>query len=282
MRWTDNHCHLGWSHGDGGTDDPEKTGADASDVGVADDAADDVAFQQEIAATLDAARAEGVERFINVGTDLAASRRAIAVAQARPEVWATVGVHPHDAEGGLDGIEALLDSDRVVAVGECGLDYHYDNSPRDIQRRAFAEQIAMAHRHELPLVIHTRSAWDETFGILDAEGMPTDTVFHCFTGGPSEAELALERGAVLSFSGIITFKSAGDLRAAARLCPIDRLMVETDSPYLAPVPNRGKPNQPGWVPLVGAAVAETKGLDVAEVADASWTTAERFYRLTTS
>lgn len=262
LRWTDNHCHLGWGHGD------------------EDDAAEESAgFEAVVADSLAAAKAKGVHRFINVGTDLATSQRAIAVASAHPEVWATVGVHPHDAEGGLDGIEGLLTSARVVAVGECGLDYYYDNSPREAQRGAFAAQIAMAHRHELPLVIHTRDAWDETFAMLDTEGMPERTVFHCFTGGPGEAEKSLERGAVLSFSGIVTFKSAGDLRAAAKLCPLDRLMVETDSPYLAPVPNRGKTNQPGWVPLVGAGVAETKGADIAEIANASWNTAERFYNL---
>lgn len=274
MRWTDNHCHLGWGHGDepaetdGAPPEADASGADAG-----------AGFDAIVTESLAVAKAEGVERFINVGTDLATSERAIAVAEAHPEVWATVGVHPHDAEGGLEGIEALLDGDRVVAVGECGLDYYYENSPREIQRQAFAEQIALAHRHELPLVIHTRDAWDETFAILDSEGIPADTVFHCFTGGPGEAELALERGAVLSFSGIVTFKSAEDLRAAAKLCPLDRLMVETDSPYLAPVPNRGKPNQPGWVPLVGAGVAETKGVEVAEVAAASWDNAERFYGL---
>ncbi len=277
VRWTDNHCHLGWGH----DHDEERNDGDQAQSGSADvaDGALAEGFAAVVAETLTAAQAEGVQRFINVGTDLTTSQRAIAVAETHPEVWATVGVHPHDAEGGLHGIEALLDHERVVAVGECGLDYYYDNSPRQAQRDAFAHQIGLAHQHQLPLVIHTRDAWDETFAMLDTEGIPTHTVFHCFTGGPDEAELALERGAVLSFSGIVTFKSANDLREAAKLCPLDRLMVETDSPYLAPVPNRGKTNQPGWVPLVGAAVAETKGVEVAEVAAASWATAEHFYGL---
>ena len=124
-------------------------------------------------------------------------------------------------------------------MGECGLDYYYEHSPRDAQRRAFAEQIALAGDHDLALVIHTRDAWPETFDILGAEGVPERTVFHCFTGGPEEARRCLDLGAWLSFSGIVTFKAAADLREAAALCPLDRMLVETDSPYLAPVPHRG-------------------------------------------
>lgn len=250
MRWTDNHCHLGY-------------GEDAA----------------PIAEVLAAARAAGVERFVNVGTDLETSRRAISVAEDHAEVWATAGLHPHDASSGLDGIEELLGHPRVVAVGECGLDFYYDNSPRDEQRQVFATQIGWAHAHDLPLVIHSRDAWDDTFTILDSEGMPPRTVFHCFTGGPPEAELALERGAHLSFSGIVTFKTATDLRAAAVLTPLDRLLVETDSPYLAPVPHRGRPNQPAYVALVGEAVAEVQGRPAAEVAEATWSNTERFYGL---
>ena len=146
---------------------------------------------------------------------------------------------------GIDGIEALLAEPEVVAVGECGLDYHYDHSPRDVQREVFAAQIALAHAHDLALVIHTREAWDDTFDILAAEGVPERTVFHCFTGGPDEARRCLDLGAYLSFSGIVTFPTADDVRAAAALCPLDRLLVETDAPYLAPVPHRGERNEAG-------------------------------------
>ncbi len=128
-------------------------------------------------------------------------------------------------------------------------------------------------------MIHTREAWDDTFDILAAEGVPDRTVFHCFTGGPTEARKGLDLGIRISFSGIITFKTAEDVRAAAAICPLDRLLVETDSPYLAPVPHRGKKNRPALVPLVGAAVAEAKGVDVAEVAAASWDAATALYRL---
>jgi TatD DNase family protein len=214
-----------------------------------------------------------------VGTDAESSSTAIELAAAHEGVWATVGVHPHDARHGIGTIPDLLDRPRVVAVGECGLDYHYDHSPRDVQRQVFAAQLALAHDHGLPLVIHTREAWDETFAILDSEGIPERTVFHCFTGGPHEADLALERGAYLSFSGIVTFRSAEQLREAARRCPLDRLLVETDSPYLAPEPHRGRPNRPALLPLVGVGVAAARGVDVEEIARACWVNADRFYGL---
>jgi TatD DNase family protein len=254
-RWTDDHCHLGWEQD-----------------GPADPALVDT--------MVDEARAAGVERLVTVGTDRARSADAVAAAARHPgAVWATVGLHPHDARNGLDGIADLLGEPGVVAVGECGLDYHYDHSPRDVQRRAFADQVALAHEHDLALVIHTRKAWDDTFASLDAAGVPERTVFHCFTGGPDEARACLDRGALLSFSGIVTFPSAGDVRAAAALCPLDRALVETDSPYLAPVPHRGRPNRPALVPLVGAAVAEAMGRPVEAVAEATWANAERVYRL---
>jgi TatD DNase family protein len=256
LRWTDDHCHLGW---DG------------------DDAAPDPALVDTMVAE---ARQAGVERLITVGTDAVRSADAVAAARRHPGVvWATVGLHPHDARDGLDGVEDLLREPGVVAVGECGLDYHYDHSPRPVQRDMFAAQIGLAHQHDLPLVVHTREAWDDTFAILDAEGVPARTVFHCFTGGPDEAAACLERGGRLSFSGIITFRSADDVRAAAAVCPLDRVLVETDSPYLAPVPHRGRPNRPALVPLVGAALADAMGADVEAVAAATWANAERVYRL---
>ncbi|HEX6420688.1 MAG TPA: TatD family hydrolase [Acidimicrobiales bacterium] len=255
LRWTDDHCHLGWE---------------------LDATADDAAVDRMVAD----ARAAGVDRMITVGTDLPRSVEAIAAAARYPgTVWATVGLHPHDARNGLDGLAGLLGQPGVVAVGECGLDYHYDHSPRDVQRRAFAAQVALAHEHDLALVIHTREAWDDTLAVLDAEGVPERTVFHCFTGGPDEARACLDRGAHLSFSGIVTFPSAADVREAAALCPLDRVLVETDSPYLAPVPHRGRPNRPALLPVVGAAVAAAMGVAVEAVAEATWVNTERVYRL---
>jgi TatD DNase family protein len=157
----------------------------------------------------------------------------------------------------------------VVAVGECGLDYFYEHSPRAAQRAAFAAQIALAQALDLALVIHARDAWDDLFDVLAAEGVPERTVLHCFTGGPEEVDRCLAAGMYVSFSGIITFKNAGDVRAAATRCPLDRLLVETDSPFLAPVPHRGRPNEPALLPLVGATVAELKGCAVEEIAASS-------------
>ena len=255
LRWTDDHCHLGWE-GDG-----------PADPAIVDEMVADAAVQ-------------GVERLVTVGTDRERSADAVAAAARHPGVvWATVGLHPHDARNGLDGLVDLLGSPGVVAVGECGLDYHYDHSPRDVQRRMFAEQIGLAHEHDLALVIHTREAWDDTFAVLDAEGVPPRTVFHCFTGGPAEASSCLERGGYLSFSGIVTFKTADDVRAAVASCPLDRALLETDSPYLAPVPHRGRPNRPALLPLVGTAVASAMGVPVETLATATWSNAARVYRL---
>jgi len=218
------------------------------------------------AAAVAAAAEAGVTTLVSVGCDRATSLAAIAAAAEHSGVYATVGLHPHDAVNGVDTIADLFDVDGIVAVGECGLDYYYDHSPRKIQQRVFAEQIAIANDRDLPLVIHTRDAWDDTFAVLAETGVPTRTIFHCFTGGPDEARRALEIGALLSFSGIVTFKGAPDVQAAATLCPLDRMLVETDSPYLAPVPHRGKPNHPAWVPHVGQHIADLRDMAVADVA----------------
>jgi TatD DNase family protein len=228
---------------------------------------------------VEAAAAAGVSTLITVGCDRATSEAAIAVAAAHPGVHATVGLHPHDASQGVDTIVDLLDTAGIVAVGEAGLDYYYDHSPRDVQRRAFAEQIELAHTHRLPLVIHTRDAWDDTFAVLAEAGAPADTIFHCFTGGPDEARRALDVGAMLSFSGIVTFKGAPEVQAAAVVCPLDRMLVETDSPYLAPLPHRGKPNRPAWVPHVGQFIADVRDVPVATVAAATTANGRRVFGL---
>jgi TatD DNase family protein len=246
--WTDDHCHL----------------------------PDDVA---EAAVEVAEARAAGVTRMVTVGTTVAHSQAAIAVARSLDGVWATAGVHPHDAKDGMDGLEALFDEPEVVGVGECGLDYHYDHSPRDVQREVFERQVAIAHGRDLALVIHTREAWDDTFAVLEAERTPRRTVFHCFTGGVGEAERALALGAWLSFSGIVTFPSASDVRSAAAMCPLDRLLVETDAPYLTPVPHRGRPNRPAFVTLVGEAVAGLRGVTPEEIAVATWANAAALFGL---
>jgi len=245
IEWFDNHCHLSEN------------------------------AEEEILR----AREASVIGFVNVGTDLVSSRKAMEKARMLSGVWATAGVHPHEALKGIDGIEDLLEDSNVVAVGEAGLDYHYDYSPREDQNRVFAEQIEMANKSNLPLVIHTREAWEETFKILDSEGVPNSTVFHCFTGGKVEAKECLKRGAYLSFSGIITFKKSESLREAASECPLDRAMIETDSPYLTPVPFRGKKNEPANVSLVGKELAFLQDKSSEEVALATTQNALDFYGL---
>jgi TatD DNase family protein len=277
LRWTDNHCHLDiTASGDGRDGDPVPSNGEA-----------DALIDSIVAAAV----AAGVRRLVTVGTDPTTSRLCQEVASRHYQVWATAGVHPHEARHvhagrgviagshGLEAIDELLPDSRVVAVGECGLDYHYDHSPRPIQREVFAAQIELAHRHHLPLVVHTREAWDDTWRILERERVPEPTVIHCFTGGAEEAKRCLELGCYLSFSGIVTFKAADDVRAAAQLCPLDRLLVETDSPFLAPVPYRGRPNQPAYVGLVGEAIATVRGEPVDAIAAATWQNAESIYRL---
>ena len=245
IEWFDNHCHLSEN------------------------------AEEEILK----ARKALVAGFINVGTDFETSSEAIEKAKILPDVWATAGVHPHEARKGIDGIEGLLEDSNVVAVGEAGLDYHYDHSPREDQKKVFAQQIELANKSGLPLVIHTREAWEDTFKILDSEGVPKSIVFHCFTGGTIEAKECLERGAYLSFSGIITFKNSESLREAASECPLDRAMIETDSPYLTPVPFRGKKNEPANVVLVGQELAYLQDKSPEEIALATTQNALDFYGL---
>jgi TatD DNase family protein len=231
------------------------------------------------AAAVRAAAEAGVAALISVGCDRATSLAAIAAAELHPEVSATVGLHPHDAVNGVDSIVDLVDTPGIVAVGECGLDYYYDHSPRETQQRVFAEQIALANARDLPLVIHTRDAWDDTFAVLVEAGVPARTVFHCFTGGPDEARRALDVGALLSFSGIVTFKGAPEVQAAATLCPLDRMLVETDSPYLAPVPHRGRTNRPAWVAHVGQHIADLRDISVVDLAAATTANARTVFAL---
>jgi TatD DNase family protein len=260
--WIDSHCHLQWE-----PDRPDGAGADP---------------EGDLARAADA----GVRAVVCVGTDLATSRAAVELAERHPNVYATVGLHPHDASRFDDEWNDLValarSSARVVAVGEAGFDLHYEHSPRDAQARAFAAQIALARELDRALVIHTREAWDDTFRVLADEGVPTRTVFHCFTGGVDEARRALAIGASLSFSGIVSFASANDVRAAAAVVPRDALLVETDAPFLTPVPHRGTRNEPARLPIVGAALASARDEPIETVAEATRTNATRVFALSPS
>ena len=212
---------------------------------------------------------EGVDKFVCVGTDPETSRQAVELSLTPGErIFATIGLHPHDAKEGISETISFVDQmiaipdNRIVGIGECGLDYYYEHSPRDIQREVFIAQIELSKKHDLALIIHTRDAWTDTFDILRSEGVPSRTVVHCFTGGPAEAEIALDLGLHLSFSGIVTFPKAAELRKAAGLCPVDRMTIETDSPFLAPVPYRGKPNEPAYLPTIGRFISDLKGLPI--------------------
>lgn len=235
----------------------------------------------DVPGALERMAAAGVERCVTIGVDAASTEASVRLAETHERVWATVGLHPHDAKDRTDALMGRLRGHaahpRVVGIGEAGLDYHYDNSPREQQRAAFAEQVRLARETGLALVIHSRAAWDDTFAILQDEGVPPRVVFHCFSGGPAEAERALSMGTLLSYSGIVTFPGAGDLRAAAAITPLDRLVVETDAPFLAPVPHRGRPNEPARVVHVAETIAGVKGLGAAEVAGATSENAGRLF-----
>ncbi len=238
MSLVDSHCHL---------DDPQ--------------------FEADRAAVIERAIRAGVTCLVAVGTgggppDLEAGIR---LADAHECVVATVGVHPHDAckadAGTWRKMEHLLAHPKVIAVGEIGLDYHYDYSPRDRQQAAFVEQMRLARQARKPIVVHTREAWDDTWRLLEEHWVPAGLggILHCFSGGPEAARRALDMGFHLAFGGVITFPKATNVREAAVSTPLDRLLIETDAPYLAPVPMRGKRNEPAFVVETARKLAELRG-----------------------
>jgi TatD DNase family protein len=219
----------------------------------------------EDAALVSAAREAGVRRILEVGMDPQSNRAALDAAAAHDEVWACVGRHPNSAEGFGDAdaaeIAELARDRRVVAIGETGLDYYRDRAPRDDQRRAFEAQIEIARASAKPLVIHMRESLDDTFGVLRTSADGVAVVLHCFSAPPESVSEAAERGWYCSFAGNVTYPKSEALREAAALVPDDLLLVETDSPFLSPQPQRGMPNQPANVVATAAAVAEARGVD---------------------
>lgn len=261
IKWTDAHCHLQerFLSGD-----------------------EQVAAQAE--ATLQRAYAAGVDRVVVIGTDLTTSREALAITELPGPVaiYATVGLHPHEAASDLAPLDQLARTGhpRLVGIGECGLDYFYEHAPRDAQRSTFARQVALAHELDLALVIHARDAFDDLLAILVSEGVPARTVIHCFTGTPEDAQNCLAIGCDISVSGVVTFKNAELLREAIRAVPLDRLHVETDSPFLAPVPHRGRANEPAMVSVVGEFVAHLRGDSISTLREATAANSARLFRMT--
>lgn len=244
----------------------------------------DAAFDADRDAVVERARRAGASALVCIGESLDAARRARALVERFPGVcYHTAGVHPHDAasfERGrdVDAIRAEV-ALGAVAIGECGLDYHYDHSPRERQREAFGAQLALARELRRPVVVHTREAEDDTRAMVEAAGRDgVIGVLHCYTGSAALAEAALASGWFVSFSGIVTFKRwTGD--DVIRLVPDDRLLVESDAPYLAPVPHRGKRNEPAWVSLTAARVAAVRGSDPAAIGTLTASNARRLFGL---
>ena len=222
-------------------------------------------FDEDRDAVIDRARAAGVQLMVEISDKLSTFEATHALAMAHPDIWCTVGAHPHEAKDHLDmtaaDLVALSQRPRVVGIGECGLDFHYDLSPREEQAQVFRRHIEAARETGLPLIVHTREADHQMAAILTEEHTrgPFKFLMHCYTSGPELAELAAELGGWFSVSGIATFKAAEDVRAGIRTMPADRIIVETDCPYLAPVPHRGRRNEPAYVGHVLSALAHVRG-----------------------
>ena len=241
-------------------------------------------FNKDRAEVIKNARDTGVSYIVNIGADLRSSRYSVKLAREYPFIFATVGIHPHDAIG-LDAnvlaeLEKLAGEEKVVAIGEIGLDYYYDHSPRDIQRAAFIDQLVLAKKLNLPIVVHSREAEEDTMNILKEHYAGAGTgILHCFSGSLEMAREALEMGLYLAFGGVVTFKNAGGLLEVLKEIPLDRILLETDCPYLTPVPHRGKRNEPAYLPYVAEKIAEIKGVAIEELAEITTANAIRVYNL---
>jgi TatD DNase family protein len=231
---------------------------------------------------VDLARASGVDAIVTIGIDVTSSRMAVDLAGRLEGVYATVGLHPHDAakldDGALAELEGLARGPKVVGIGECGLDYYRDLSPRDLQRRAFVAQIALARRMRLPVVVHVRDAGEDAMELLAEQAEGLTVILHCFSL-PSLVAECNARGYYASFAGNVTYKNAADLRAAVARAREDRVLLETDAPFLAPVPERGRANSPALVAHTAAAVGEARGWTLTRVAEATTENARRAFGL---
>jgi TatD DNase family protein len=241
-------------------------------------------FAEDFSETLQRAEAAGITDIVCIGASegFESNPRAVAVAESRPNIWASVGIHPHDAKivdaECLEKVRVLAAHPKVVGIGETGLDYYYGHSPKEKQQETFREFLRMARALNLPAIIHTRDAEDDTIAILREEhAEECGGVIHCFTGTQKLAQAALELGFFISFSGVLTFKNADPLRAVARQVPRDRVLVETDCPYLTPVPYRGKRNEPAFIVETARTLSVLWGTSIDEVKETTGLNAERFF-----
>lgn len=239
----------------------------------------------DVHAVIERSREAGVTEWITVGTTLADSRKAIGLAGQHEHVYATAGIHPHDAKEAdgqaLNTLREIARTDTVVAIGETGLDFHYNFSKQPEQKRVFAAHLDLAREMDLPVIVHSRNAFDETVDILDRHGVGLrGVVFHCYGGSARQAEQLLERGYHISFTGVVTFRNAETARQAAQVVPLDRLMLETDCPYMSPEPMRKqRPNEPALMVHTAGLLAELKGIDLEGLARSTTATARRFFGL---
>ena len=254
MILVDTHAHLDFTHFDGD--------------------------REEI---IERARNNGVIYIVNVGSDLESSRNSLELAEEYPFIYAAVGVHPHDADKlddtVLKELEELAVRQKVLAIGEIGLDYYYDNSPRDIQKEAFRNQLKLAEKTGLPFIIHNREADEDILAILKDNYTGNGGIMHCFGSGLKMAWECLELGLYLAFGGVITFKNAEELRGIVKEIPLERILLETDCPYLTPVPFRGRRNEPGYLRYIAEKIAEIRGLHPEELAEITTANAARVYNL---
>lgn len=245
---------------------------------------DDTRFDGCRADVLDRARMAGVHQMITIGCDISTSTRAKGIVAAHHDIWFSAGIHPHEAKGApkdyIDHLLKFAKHPRCVAIGECGLDYYYERSPRDIQKRIFKEQLKLASKINKPLIVHVRDAWQDCISILDIEkSRKFPVIIHCFSGPYDFAMDCLKRGFFLSISGIVTFEKAGEIPLVVRDAPLEQLLIETDAPYLAPVPHRSKRNEPAFVVEVAKKISELKSLDINTVANVTSENARRVFQL---
>ena len=233
---------------------------------------------------LQRAQENNINKIVSISSDIPSTEATISLAEEYDYIFATTGVHPHSAdqmsEEVLIGIDHFAENDKVVAIGETGLDYFYMNSEKEVQIDSFTEHIRLGKKHNLPIIIHVRDAHEDMIEILSKESMPdTPGVIHCFTGDYDTAKKYLDLGFYISFSGIVTYKRSEELREAAKKIPKDKILIETDSPYLAPVPHRGKPNEPSYVKHVAETISNVRGISFDEIAEITKANAEKLFRI---